>query len=117
MFARFFTLKIFRHIVLDILYFPIWWYSYGLYNSWKSCVASVQSVNRSLGFTIWFRNIFTPMYQQKSFSGRIISFFMRLIQIIVRGIAIIVFIIISLIVFLIYPLLPILIVYQLYKTL
>jgi len=35
---------------------------------------------------VWIKNIFTPMYGQTDWQGKLISFFMRLFQIIFRGI-------------------------------
>lgn len=116
MFFKFLFPKIVWHIFSDILYFPIWWYSFGLYAAWMRYIASVQSMNRSLGFTIWLKNIFTPMFQQRDISGRIISFFMRSLQIVFRGLFMIVFVCLWFIVFLVYPILPIIIVWQIYKT-
>ena len=42
---------------------------------------------RSLGLPLWIKNLFTPMFQQYDVMGRLISFFMRLVQIIGRIIA------------------------------
>ena len=41
---------------------------------------------RSLALFVWIKNIFRPMYAQYDWAGILISFFVRLFQIIVRGI-------------------------------
>lgn len=68
----------------DFFYFPIWWYTggvkYALNNFWEL----LKTGNRFLGPGIWIQNIFVPMFGQYDWQGRIISFFMRLAQIIFR---------------------------------
>lgn len=77
--------KIILQIVGDILYFPIWWYSVGFTRAAAAVFRFWRSREASLGFSIWVKNIFVPMYGQRDIAGRVISFFMRLIQIIFRG--------------------------------
>ncbi len=69
---------------------------------------------KSLALLIWLKNIFRPMYGQHDWQGRIISVFIRLIQVIVRGIIMFVWIIFSFILFLVWIFLPILIAYELF---
>ncbi len=73
----------------EIVYFPIWWYSVGLLEFIKKAARFWLNQEKSLGFTIWSKNIFVPMYGQYDWAGRTISFFIRLIQIIFRGLALI----------------------------
>jgi hypothetical protein len=42
-----------------------------------------------LGLKIWIKNIFKPMFGQYDIPGKLISFFMRIFQIIVRGLILI----------------------------
>ena len=79
--------KVFTDLVLDIVYFPIWWYTRGLKQTTLALFGFLQNRERGLGLFVWIRNIFKPMYAQSDFAGIAISFFMRVIQIIVRGIA------------------------------
>jgi len=78
--------KILVDLIRDIIYFPLWWYSRGL----KQIVIKLKNflVNkeRSLALFVWIKNIFRPMYAQYDWAGILISFFVRLFQIIVRGI-------------------------------
>ena len=47
--------------LLNIIYFPLWWYTRGLLNWVKSCGHLVASADDSLGFSVWAKNILTPM--------------------------------------------------------
>lgn len=72
--------------VVGFFVFPAWWYTEGL----KQCFIFVQKlffrgINR-LGIEVWIRNIFVPMFGQDDWEGRLISFWVRLSQIIVRSI-------------------------------
>ncbi|MDD4607176.1 MAG: hypothetical protein PHS07_02455 [Patescibacteria group bacterium] len=79
---NFFTqiLKGVGEIILDFIYFPIWWYSGGLKKMWHWVCQQIILGQRGLGITIQFRYLFKPMYGDYSKSGRLISFFVRLIK-------------------------------------
>lgn len=100
--------KIFLSIIGDILYFPIWWYSVGFFRLLKNIWLFLGNQERSLGFFIWLKNIFVPMYGQRDWAGRLISFFIRLIQIIFRGLALFIWLLLSLALILVWLLIPIL---------
>ncbi|HZJ41267.1 MAG TPA: hypothetical protein VFD16_03320 [Candidatus Saccharimonadales bacterium] len=82
-------LKIIFQTLGNIIYFPFWWYSVGFIETIKKELIFLRNQEKSLGFKIWLMNIFVPMYGQYDVAGRIISFFIRLIQIIARGLALI----------------------------
>ena len=71
--------------ISDIIYFPIWWYSLGLVEIIKKGWLFWRQREKALGFSIWLKNIFVPMYGQYDWAGRIISFFIRLVQVVFRG--------------------------------
>ncbi|HZJ41638.1 MAG TPA: hypothetical protein VFD51_01320 [Patescibacteria group bacterium] len=71
--------------IIEILYFPIWWYSLGLIETINKGWRFWLERERSLGFRIWVKNIFVPMYGQNDWAGRLISFFIRLVQIVFRA--------------------------------
>jgi len=96
-----------------ILYFPIWWYSSGLLRRAKSLFYFLRDRERDLGFMIWAKNMFVPMYGQSDFAGRMISFFVRLIQVIFRGIVLLFYSILSLVMFLLWLFFPLLILFLL----
>jgi hypothetical protein len=88
--------KIIVQTLGEILYFPIWWYSSGLVLVVKNIGRFLDSQEKNLGFSIWLKNIFVPMYGQRDFASRIISFIMRLIQIIVRGLLLAIWLVLAL---------------------
>jgi hypothetical protein len=104
--------KIFADILKDIVFFPFWWYSIGLVKTVKNLAVFVADKEKSLGLAVWIKNIFVPMYGQRDIQGAIISFFVRLIQIIFRSLFLLIWIIIALIGFLIWLAVPFLIVYM-----
>lgn len=108
--------KIFWETLVQTLYFPIWWYSGGIKYAALGCVKLFRAGNTQLAPALWFRNIFVPMYGQYDIQGRIISFLMRLFQIIVRTIATLFWLVICLIIFCAWLALPIVISWGLYSS-
>ncbi|MFH0779765.1 MAG: hypothetical protein V1928_02795 [Parcubacteria group bacterium] len=101
-----------KETVADIVRFPVWWYAAGTKKAFKKMVGSIASGDRTLGLSIWVKNIFTPMFGQYDWQGRIISFFMRLFQIIVRMVLWLLWIIFSAVLFLFWLILPVLIILE-----
>jgi hypothetical protein len=99
--------KIIISLFLEIVYFPIWWYSVGFFRFFGNVRLFLRGQERSLGFWVWAKNIFVPMYGQSDFAGRIISFFMRLIQVIARGFVLLLWVIICLVALILWLALPI----------
>ncbi|NCT55096.1 hypothetical protein GW758_04050 [Candidatus Falkowbacteria bacterium] len=79
-----------------ILYFPLWWYGVGLIKKVKSLFYFIKAKEEELGLGVWVKNILVPMYGQRDFAGRAISFFIRLIQVIFRSIILFVWFILAL---------------------
>ncbi|HBA36957.1 TPA: hypothetical protein DCZ15_03745 [Candidatus Falkowbacteria bacterium] len=77
--------KIIGQILGEILYFPVWWYTVGFARTAKGGWRFWRGRESSLGFGVWVKNIFVPMYGQRDLASRLISFVMRLVQIIYRG--------------------------------
>jgi len=99
--------KIIAQILGEILYYPLWWYSVGFLRAIKSLFNVWRNQEKSLGFSVWLRNIFVPMYGQHDFPGRLISFIIRLVQIIFRGALLLVLLMLLLAILLGWLLLPI----------
>lgn len=72
----------------------------------------VMDKQRSLALFVWIKNIFVPMYGQRDIQGFLISFFVRLVQIIFRSLILILWIIIALIAFWLWIIFPVLVVYM-----
>ncbi|MDD2757772.1 MAG: hypothetical protein PHD72_00140 [Patescibacteria group bacterium] len=103
--------------VLDIFYFPLWWYTVGAKHALLWCVGLLAYGNDNFAPGLWLKNIFVPMYGQYDFQGRIISFLMRLAQIIGRSVALAVWLVLCLILFFIWLLIPVVIVWGLTRAL
>jgi hypothetical protein len=101
---------------LDFFYFPIWWYTFGLVKALRWSFDLLQEGNETLAPGIWLRNIFVPMFGQYDWQGRIISFVMRLIQIIFRSIFLLFWLIICVACFVAYLLIPPIIAFGLYRS-
>lgn len=99
-------------LVLNILYFPVWWYGRGLLKTLFFCGRKIKDANKHLGLGIWVKNLFKPMYGQRDIAGKIISFIMRLVQIFFRGVFLLIFILLIFLLILIWLVFPIVIIYQ-----
>jgi len=93
-------------IIGEVLYFPIWWYSVGFARQTKYIFRLWLGQEESLGFSVWAKNIFTPMYGQHDWSGRLISFFVRLVQVIGRGAVLLVLLVLAILSLLLWLVLP-----------
>ena len=100
--------KIIVQILGEILYFPVWWYTVGFARLAKNSWRFWRSREQALGFMIWLKNIFVPMYGQHDFASRVISFVMRLIQIIFRGLILLIWFLLALLSLIIWLAFPIL---------
>lgn len=100
--ARFLTKYIFADVIREILLLPFWWYTIGMAVTATWCAKSVRGSARFFGLDIWVKNLFVPMYGETGFVGRAISFFIRLVMVIVRGVATVAWMICVIILFIIY---------------
>lgn len=106
-----------KDLLFDMVWWFFWWYTTGHKKAWNRMIETISQGNQELGLTIWVKNIFKPMFGQYDWQGRIISFFMRVFQIIIRFIIFLFWVVLAGIAFLIWLLLPIFIIFQLiYNT-
>jgi len=105
--------KVIAQIIGEVLYFPLWWYSVGFVRLLKNVFKLWSGEEQALGFSVWAKNIFTPMYGQSDWGGRLISFFVRLFQIIFRGAVLLIFLGLAILACLIWLALPLLILFAL----
>lgn len=96
--------------IREILYFPVWWYSVGLLRAARFFWQRIKNAEIRLGVGVWVKNIFTPMFGQRDIAGVLISFFMRIFQIIVRTIVLFLWSVIVLLGFFIWIALPVFVV-------
>jgi len=96
--------------IVDIFYFPLWWYTSGVLHSFKWCWGFFLDGNQNLAPGLWLKNLFVPMYGQYDWQGRIISFLMRFIQFGFRSVALIFWFLVCVVLFIIWLLLPVVVV-------
>jgi len=113
---KIYTPKILSIVLIEeiktILYFPIWWYSKGLIKAIEASISFVNDFEQTLGFKIWVKNLFVPMFGQHDLAGRLISFFLRIFQILWKGIALLIFIVLAFLYIIFWLVLPLFIIYQ-----
>jgi hypothetical protein len=67
-------------LVYGLLRFPVWWYAGGLVMVIVKAWHNLAEANAQLAWTLRGRYLFTPMYGDYSRTGRLISFFIRVLQ-------------------------------------
>ena len=108
--------KITLSFFLDLLFFPIWWYSKGAVRALLFCMHLIQTGNRELAPGLWLRNIFVPMFGQRDIQGRLVSIFIRIINVIGRGIGLIFWIVMVFVLFLCWLILPLFVIGMLARS-
>jgi hypothetical protein len=103
--------------LLDIVYFPMWWYTGGAKHAFLFCVGLFKEANSFLAPGLWLKNIFVPMFGQYDWQGRIMSFFMRVVNVIFRAIALIVWSFGICVLFFVWFAFPVFVVYMLVLSL
>lgn len=106
------SFKILGELGRDLLYFPVWWYSMGLWETIKRLLNFVYNRQKALALLVWIKNIHRPMYGQYDWQGRLISFAVRFVQIIARSIILLFWTLIALAVLLVWLALPPFIIFQ-----
>ena len=97
-------------IIGKILYFPVWWYTVGLSRFVRNAWQFLRNREKSLSLLVWAKNLFVPMYGQRDWAGRLISFLVRIVQIIARGLAVFFWLMFIILVILLWLIVPILLI-------
>lgn len=97
--------------IADFFYTPVWWYTRGLWRQLRGVAGSLGARQEALAVEVWLKNILVPMYGQYDFTGRLISFFMRLAQIGGRAVVLVVWAALLLVWLLVWLLIPVGVVY------
>lgn len=79
--------RLFLEAVADVFYFPVWWYTGGVKHAARWCFELFRNGNKMLAPGLWLKNIFVPMFGQFDWQGRLISIFMRFVNVVGRSIA------------------------------
>lgn len=101
-------------LLTDFLYWPIWWYSKGLAYFMKFSFEQIFQEERKIGLVVWAQNIFKPMFAQNDWQGRIISFCMRIIMIVIKSVQLAAWILLQCILLLLYIFLPVIAIFQIF---
>ncbi|MEK7097618.1 MAG: hypothetical protein AAB906_02115 [Patescibacteria group bacterium] len=108
----FYSAKAVSELFFGIIRFPLWWYSGGLMKLIRRLKIFLNDKEKSLAFFVWVKNVFRPMYGQNDITGFLISFMVRMFQIIFRGIILSFWVIIAISAVLLWLILPFFVVYQ-----
>jgi len=100
-------------IIGDVLYFPVWWYTAGFKHIFLNRLRSTAAMADHLALRLLLLNIFKPMFGQYDRAGRLISFFMRIVILIVRFIWFVVYWIIQVLLVALWLLFPAIIIFRL----
>lgn len=83
-----------QHLISDffisLFYWPFWWYSKGLLYIIQTTWSLIDYYAKSLAINIWVKNIFVPMFGQRDWQSRIISFIVRLANIFFRSLILVI---------------------------
>ncbi len=106
----FFIITVFRQIIT----FPAWWYTQGLalliIHLYRMQVIQL----KNLAIFSWIRHLFTPMFHDYTFVGRILSFIFRIFIIGGKLVILIVSLGLRLVVVILYIFFPIFVIYALF---
>lgn len=105
--------RITLEFIIDLFYFPIWWYTKGARRSLLFCIYLFQDGNVYLAPGLWFKNIFVPMFGQTDWQGRLMSVFMRMVNVISRSIGLFIWFFAMVILFFVWLFLPAIVIYML----
>lgn len=105
--------KVIGQLIGDLVYFPIWWYTKGFIKVIRWAEKYLATRLQATGLLIWLKNIFVPMYGQTDWAGILISFLTRLVQIVVRSIIMVFWLILTIALVMLWLIAPIIVVYQL----
>lgn len=95
---------------LNIFYTPLWWYSRGLKRAFDFCLHLLKVGNKNLVPMLWFKNIFTPMFGQTDWQGKIVSFLVRIANVFGRSLALLIWFFIVAFLFLLWITIPVFVV-------
>lgn len=99
----------------ELLAAPVFWYARGAADAGRYCVGMIRDRWLALGVGVWIRNLFVPMFGSRDITGVLISFFMRLFQIIVRGLAMAAWTLIVAALFVLYLAVPVFVLFQIFR--
>ncbi len=106
----FFIITVFKQIIT----FPAWWYTQGLALLVVHFYRAQFIQMRDLAILSWIRHLFTPMFHDYTFVGRILSFIFRIFIISGKLIVLVASLALRLAVIVLYIFFPIFVIYALF---
>lgn len=103
--------RLFAEAILDIFAFPVWWYTKGTVRAFLGAGHMLSSGNSRLAPGLWLKNIFVPMYAQRDWQGRVISFFARVAEVAARTVLLLLWSVVCALLFLFWLAVPIAVVF------
>lgn len=107
-------IKALLNTIWHFVYWPLWWITGGLLLVLKFTVQRIVLAWKGLALDVWLLNIFVPMYGQSDVASRVISFVIRVIQIVLRFAIMVIISWLILLIPLIYLGLPVLAIWRLF---
>jgi hypothetical protein len=107
-----YAINIFWQLFRDLALLPVWWYTKGALKCAIWCAQFIADWWKALALGVWIKYLFVPMYGQRDIPGRLISFIMRLFQIIARSLAFFFWVSMGIIMMILYLALPLIIITQ-----
>lgn len=104
-------------LAIDIVYFPLWWYTAGAKKTLLACGRMIAEANRNFAPWLWFKNIFVPMFGQYDFAGRVTSFIVRAANVFGRTFALCIWICVVFVLFLLWLAFPLFVLTMLFEAL
>lgn len=93
-----------RKGIQEGLFWPLWWYSTGLYETSSWLLESIRGSVKFFGVDVWVKNWFVPMYGDASIAGSLISFGVRSAVILFRGIGVMLWFVLAVVLLFLYVL-------------
>lgn len=79
-----------KDLIGSILGFPVWWFTRGFMYFVGIYARTWRGFANQFAVGVWVKNILVPMYGSYDISGRLISFVIRVAQIVARGFALLI---------------------------
>ena len=111
---KIFLKDVFLDIFWEILYFPLWWYSRGLKNTFFFCIKRIKDAWHFSALSIILRSFFKPMFAQRGWDAYVLTLMVRFWQVFWRFIIISICSLFWFCVFIAWVILPFFIIYQLF---
>ncbi len=99
--------RIIIDVVLHILWFPLWWVTGNVWLTLRWLSDMIRTGNDQLAPGLWLANLFVPMFGQTDWQGRIMSVAMRFVNVIVRAVLLVIWVIVSIAMSLFWLLIPV----------